>query len=82
VIALENYKLACDHGRGAVFFATARSTIANVNFTGHYGRCVVIYGVPYHNTLSRNLRVRMQYIEEKFGITQKEQLAIDALQQV
>ena len=24
----------------------------------------------------------MQYIEEKFGITQKEQLAIDALQQV
>ena len=69
IISLDHYKQACDNGRGAVFFATARSTIAeSMNFVGHYGRCIIIYGIPFQNTLTRNLRVRMLYNEERLGI--------------
>ena len=54
VISLRNYKLACDNGRGAVFFAVARGKVAEgIEFSGHYGRCVVIFGIPFQNNLSR-----------------------------
>ena len=48
VLALENYKKACDNGRGGVFFSIARGKVSEgVDFAGHYGRAVVIFGVPY-----------------------------------
>ena len=47
-LALENYKKACDNGRGAVFFSIARGKVSEgVDFAGHYGRCVVVFGIPY-----------------------------------
>ena len=48
---------ACDCGRGAVFFSVARGKVAEgIDFDRHYGRCVVMFGVPYQYTLSRILR--------------------------
>ena len=48
VIALQNYKKACDNGRGALFFATARGKISEgVTFAGHYARCVMVFGIPF-----------------------------------
>jgi DNA excision repair protein ERCC-2 len=48
ILALENYKKSCDNGRGAVFFAIVRSKVSEgVDFEGHYGRCVVIFSIPY-----------------------------------
>lgn len=48
ILALENYKQACDNGRGAVFFSIARGKVSEgVDFAGHYGRCVVMFGIPY-----------------------------------
>ena len=65
ILALENYKQACDNGRGAVFFSIARGKVSEgVDFAGHYGRCVVMFGIPYQNTLSRNLKARMTYLRE------------------
>jgi DNA excision repair protein ERCC-2 len=50
VLALQNYRKACDNGRGAVFFATARGKISEgVNFSNHYARCVLMFGIPFHN---------------------------------
>ena len=47
-LALENYKKACDNGRGAVFFSIARGKVSEgVDFAGHYGRAVVVFGIPY-----------------------------------
>ena len=44
-LALNNYKRACDMGRGAVFFSIARGKVAEgIDFDRHYGRCVVIFG--------------------------------------
>jgi DNA excision repair protein ERCC-2 len=48
VLALDNYKKACDIGRGAVFFSIARGKVSEgVDFAGHYGRCVIVFGIPY-----------------------------------
>jgi len=48
VLALENYKQACDNGRGAVFFSIARGKVSEgVDFARHYGRCVVVFGIPF-----------------------------------
>ena len=48
VLALENYKKACDRGRGAVFFSIARGKVSEgVDFAGHYGRAVVVFGIPF-----------------------------------
>lgn len=58
-IALENYKKACDSGRGAILFSVARGKVSEgVDFDHHYGRAVVMIGIPYVYTESRILRVR------------------------
>ncbi len=50
MLALENYRKACDTGRGAVFFALARGKVAKgVEFNKHYGRCAIVFGVPFSN---------------------------------
>ena len=56
-LALDNFRRACDCGRGAVFLSVARGKVAEgIDFDRHYGRCVVMFGVPYQYTLSRILR--------------------------
>lgn len=46
--ALNNYRRACDSGRGGIFLSIARGKVAEgINFDGHYGRCVVICGIPF-----------------------------------
>ena len=58
-IALNNYKYmilrksdlgrrACDIGRGGLLMCVARGRIAEgVDFSGHYGRCGVMIGLPF-----------------------------------
>jgi DNA excision repair protein ERCC-2 len=41
-LALDNYRRACDCGRGAVFLSVARGKVSEgINFDRHYGRAVV-----------------------------------------
>lgn len=40
-LALDNYRRACDRGRGSMFFSVARGKVAEgIDFDRHYGRCV------------------------------------------
>eukprot|EP00213_Chloropicon_mariensis_P001992 CAMPEP_0197480652 /NCGR_PEP_ID=MMETSP1309-20131121/42434_1 /TAXON_ID=464262 /ORGANISM="Genus nov. species nov., Strain RCC998" /LENGTH=738 /DNA_ID=CAMNT_0043022669 /DNA_START=139 /DNA_END=2351 /DNA_ORIENTATION=+ len=81
-LALDNYRRACDCGRGAIFFSVARGKVAEgIDFDRHYGRCVVMYGVPYQYTLSRVLRARLEYLRETFQISENDFLAFDAVRQ-
>lgn len=81
-LALENYKKACDNGRGAVFFSIARGKVSEgVDFAGHYGRCVIVFGIPYQNTLSRNLKARMNFLKDNFNIRENDFLTFDAMRQ-
>ena len=81
-LALDNYRRACDCGRGAVFLSVARGKVAEgIDFDRHYGRCVVMFGVPYQYTLSRILRARLEYLRETFQIKESDYLAFDAVRQ-
>ncbi|EFC41518.1 DNA repair helicase UVH6 [Naegleria gruberi] len=79
-IALENYRKACDCGRGAIFFSIARGKVAEgIDFDGHYGRCVVMIGVPFQNTESKILKARLNYLRQNFAIKEETFLTFDAL---
>ncbi|CAI5536097.1 unnamed protein product [Closterium sp. Naga37s-1] len=81
-LALDNYRRACDCGRGGVFFSIARGKVAEgIDFDRHYGRLVIMFGVPFQYTLSRILRARLEYLRETFQIQENDFLTFDAIRQ-
>ncbi|KAG8348184.1 TFIIH basal transcription factor, private [Trypanosoma vivax] len=81
-LALANYKRACDIGRGAVFMAIARGKIAEgIDFDRHYGRAVVMFGVPFLPPLDEPLRQRIHWMEMCLGIPGNEYRNFDAMRQ-
>eukprot|EP00897_Mesotaenium_endlicherianum_P010484 jgi/Mesen1/9464/ME000627S08848 len=81
-LALDNYRRACDCGRGAVFLSVARGKVAEgIDFDRHYGRLVIMYGVPFQYTLSRILRARLEYLRDTFQIKEGDFLTFDAVRQ-
>ncbi|DAZ95362.1 TPA: hypothetical protein N0F65_002547 [Lagenidium giganteum] len=81
-LALDNYKKACDCGRGAVFFSVARGKVAEgIDFDRHYGRCVILFGIPFQYTLSNTLRARLEYLRYTHQIREGDFLTFDALRQ-
>lgn len=81
-IALDNYRRCCDSGRGAVFFSVARGKVAEgIDFDRHYGRAVILFGVPFQYTLSRVLKARLDFLRESYGVAENEFLSFDAMRQ-
>jgi DNA excision repair protein ERCC-2 len=81
-LALDAFKRACDRGRGAVFFSVARGKVAEgIDFDRHYGRAVIMFGIPFQYILSRPLRARLNYLREKHHMSEKDFLSFDALRQ-
>eukprot|EP00172_Hildenbrandia_rubra_P003897 Plantae.Rhodophyta-Hildenbrandia_rubra.ctg6875.p1 GENE.Plantae.Rhodophyta-Hildenbrandia_rubra.ctg6875~~Plantae.Rhodophyta-Hildenbrandia_rubra.ctg6875.p1 ORF type:complete len:742 (+),score=95.42 Plantae.Rhodophyta-Hildenbrandia_rubra.ctg6875:159-2384(+) len=81
-MAIQNYRLACDSGRGAVLLSVARGRAAEgIDFDGHYGRCVVLFGVPFQYTESRVLKARLEYLRQNYEIREDEFLVFDAMRQ-
>ncbi|OII73955.1 DNA repair related protein [Cryptosporidium ubiquitum] len=81
-LALHHYRKACDIGRGGIFFSIARGKVAEgIDFDRHYGRCVVMVGIPYQYTLSKILQSRLSFLKENYGIQENEFLTFDAMRQ-
>ncbi|KAJ1696050.1 hypothetical protein LUZ63_004562 [Rhynchospora breviuscula] len=81
-LALDNYRKACDCGTGAVFFSVARGKVAEgIDFDRHYGRLVIVFGVPFQYTFSRILLARLEYLRETFQIKEGDFLTFYALRQ-
>eukprot|EP01082_Thalassiosira_pseudonana_P015808 g13869.t1 g13869 contig9:633108-635683(+) len=81
-LALDNYRRACDSGRGAVFLSVARGKVSEgINFDRHYGRAVIMFGVPFQYTLSHILRARLEYLQTHYQIREQDFLNFDALRQ-
>ncbi|KAF8323397.1 DNA repair helicase [Clavulina sp. PMI_390] len=79
-IALENYRRACDNGRGAVLLAVARGKVSEgIDFDHHYGRAVIMFGIPYQYTESRILKARLEYLRDEYRIRESEFLGFDAM---
>ncbi|CAI8012743.1 General transcription and DNA repair factor IIH helicase subunit XPD [Geodia barretti] len=79
-LALRNYFSACDNGRGALLLAIARGKVSEgVDFMHHYGRAVIMCGIPYVYTQSRLLRARLEYLRDQFQIRENDFLTFDAM---
>lgn len=74
------YLQACDCGRGAVLLAVARGKVSEgVDFDHHYGRAVLMFGIPYVFTQSRILKARLDYLRDQFQIRENDFLTFDAM---
>lgn len=81
-LALDNFRRACDSGRGAVFLSVARGKVSEgINFDRHYGRAVIMFGVPFQYTLSHVLRARLEFLQTHYQIREADFLNFDALRQ-
>lgn len=81
-LALSNFKAACSRGRGAIFLSVARGKVAEgIDFEHHFGRMVILFGIPFQYTLSHTLRARLVYLRDEFGIQEKDFLSFDAIRQ-
>lgn len=79
-IALENYRRACDNGRGAVLLSVARGKVSEgIDFDHNYGRAVIMFGVPYQYTESRILKARLEFLRDNFRIKENDFLTFDAM---
>jgi DNA excision repair protein ERCC-2 len=79
-LALENYKKACNSGRGAVLFSVARGKVSEgIDFSNQYGRCVILFGIPYVNTESRILKARLEFLRDNYQLRENEFLTFDAM---
>jgi DNA excision repair protein ERCC-2 len=52
-----------------------------INFDRHYGRAVVMFGVPFQYTLSHVLRARLEFLQTHYQIREADFLNFDALRQ-
>ena len=79
-VALENYRRACNNGRGAILLSVARGKVSEgIDFDHNYGRAVVMFGVPYQYTESRILKARLEFLRDNFRIRENDFLTFDAL---
>jgi DNA excision repair protein ERCC-2 len=81
-LALDNFRRACDCGRGAIFLSIARGKVSEgIDFDRHYGRAVLLFGIPFQYTKSHILLARLEYLRVRFQIREEDYLSFDALRQ-
>lgn len=79
-IALENYRRACDNGKGAVLLSVARGKVSEgIDFDHNYGRAVIMFGIPYQYTESRILKARLEFLRDNYRIRENDYLTFDAM---
>ena len=79
-VALHNYKVACDCGRGGVLLAVARGKFSEgIDFANQYGRCVIMFGTPFMDTRNYAFRARTEYLYAAYHIKMGDFLTFDAV---
>lgn len=79
-LALDTYRKACSSGRGAVLLSVARGKVSEgIDFDHHYGRTVLMIGIPFQYTESRILKARLEFMRDHFQIKENDFLSFDAM---
>lgn len=79
-LALETYRKACANGRGAVLLSVARGKVSEgIDFDHHYGRTVLMIGIPFQYTESRILKARLEFMRDNYQIRENDYLSFDAM---
>jgi DNA excision repair protein ERCC-2 len=64
-IALENYRMACDNGRGAILLSVARGKVSEgVDFDHQYGRTVILFGIPYQVMIANLSILKVEFSKQ------------------
>ncbi|CBK20347.2 uncharacterized protein [Blastocystis hominis] len=81
-VAVQNYRKSCDEGKGAVLLCVVRGHISEgVHFNDHYGRCCILMGVPFLNTLSKELNQKCEYLRYQYDVDKNDYQICDAIRQ-
>eukprot|EP00755_Sulcionema_specki_P033458 Sspe_Gene.100784::Locus_75441_Transcript_1_1_Confidence_1.000_Length_1766::g.100784::m.100784/K11273/DDX11, CHL1, CTF1; chromosome transmission fidelity protein 1 len=76
---LRKYQAACDAARhsspgdlnGAVLFSVIGGKLSEgINFSDHYGRCVIVIGMPYPNPHDIEIKEKQLAISERVGASE------------
>lgn len=79
-LALETYRKACSNGRGAILLSVARGKVSEgIDFDHHYGRTVLMIGIPFQYTESRILKARLEFLRDHYQIKENDFLSFDAM---
>lgn len=79
-LALETFRSACSNGRGAVMFSVGRGKVSEgIDFDHHFGRTVLMIGVPFQYTESRILKARLEFLRNNYNIRENDFLSFDAM---
>ncbi|CAN3374736.1 hypothetical protein DIURU_002284 [Diutina rugosa] len=79
-VALDTYRKACCNGRGAVLLSVARGKVSEgIDFDHHYGRTVLMIGIPFQYTESRILKARLEFMRDHYQIRENDYLSFDAM---
>lgn len=79
-LALETYRKACSNGRGAVLLSVARGKVSEgIDFDHHFGRTVLMIGIPFQYTESRILKARLEFLRDHYQIKENDFLSFDAM---
>lgn len=79
-LALETYRTACANGRGAVLLSVARGKVSEgIDFDHHFGRTVLMIGIPFQYTESRILKARLEFLRDHYQIRENDFLSFDAM---
>jgi DNA excision repair protein ERCC-2 len=63
------------------YFTLSQKVSEGINFDRHYGKAVILFGVPFQYTLSHVLRARLEYLQTHYQIREQDFLNFDALRQ-
>lgn len=79
-LALEAYRKACSNGRGAVLLSVARGKVSEgIDFDHHFGRTVLMIGIPFQYTELRILKARLEFLRDHYQIKENDFLSFDAM---
>lgn len=79
-VALETYRKACSNGRGAILLSVARGKVSEgIDFDHHYGRTVLMIGIPFQYTELRILKARLEFMRDNLQIRENDFLLFDAM---
>lgn len=82
-IIMQNFKIACDNGRGAILFSTFENkNLEELDFLHGYNRSLVVIGVPYIWTINFCLQCKLQYFKTEYNINEYDFIHFDIIRTI
>jgi DNA excision repair protein ERCC-2 len=78
-LVIDNYKRACDTGRGAVYFGISGGKSEGVDLSGHWGRCFILMGMPEPQRLDPTVAGRAEFLDCKFQIPKNDFILFNSM---